>query len=170
MNLLTLSAVLILGLGLSQVSAEELDITDRKVTDPLLRITTADQLLPEREDKGFEAKRDEKSNPPLYTRWMGKRDVIMLHPFGEKRPAEMDFSAITSNAKGKLRLAIRNHPAGDFKLEILVNGTMVVEESVGKDNWERFTVPFDHETVVLRDVANDWQCEHAFIEYSIIKE
>lgn len=170
MNRLILPVLVIIGFANLTISAEEIDITDRKVTDPLLKITTSQHLLPEREDDDFEAKRDETSKPPKYSRLLGKRDVIMLHPFNEEKAAEIDFSEITSKAKGKLRIVARNHPGGDFKIEILVGGKVLIAESVGKNDWERFTVPFDREAVVLRNVANGWQCEHAFLEYSISKE
>lgn len=149
------------------VRAQDIDITKREVTDPLLKITTSTQLLPEKDDKGLSAKRNEKSTPPMYSRIFGQQNVIMLEPFSREKPAQIDFSGITSNHKGTLRIGARNHPSGDFQIEILKGGVTLKKESVGNNKWERYTIPFDHEAVVLKNFANGWNCEFAFIDYSI---
>jgi hypothetical protein len=149
--------------------AEEIDYTKRTVTDPLLKISSSTTLLPEKDDKGLGAARDEKHVPPVYRRIWSHQDVIMLEPFSREKPAHIDFSAITKNGKGVLRIEARNHPGGDFVLELFKAGQSFKKETIGSNKWERFTVPFDHEEITLKNIANGWNCEFAFIDYSIGK-
>lgn len=162
-----LFAVLIATISLQ---AEEVDFTDRTVTDPLLKISTMTSLLPESDDKRLGAKRDEKRNPPIYRRIFSRSDVFMLEPFSQKKPAQIDFSEITKNHAGELRISARNHPSGDFVLEIYKNGEPVEKQTIGSNKWEKFSINFDHEPVVIKNVANGWHCEFAFIDYSFAKK
>ncbi len=149
--------------------AQEADFTKRSVTDPLLKISSGTTLLPEKDDQWMGAKRDENHVPPVYRRLWNQVDVIMLEPFSREKPAEIDFSAITKNNKGVLRLQARNHPGGDFVLEIYKGDVLFKKESVGMNKWERFSVPFDHENIVVKNVANGWSFEFAFIDYSFAR-
>jgi hypothetical protein len=153
----------------SLIYADDLDFTKRSLTDPLLKITTSTTLLPEKDDKWLGGVRDEKHVPPVYRRLWSQQDVIMLEPFSREKPAEIDFSAVTKANKGILRISARNDPRGDFILEIIKNGTSFKKETVGADKWERVTVPFDHEEVILKNIANGWSFEFAFIDYSFSK-
>lgn len=152
-----------------RAQAQEIDFTKRTVTDPLLKISTSTSLLPEKDDKALQAIRDEKHVPPVYRRLWGQGDVIMLEPFSREKPAEIDFSAITKNHKGSLRVSVRNHPGGDFVMEILKGGVSFKKETIGSNKWERFTIPFDHEEVVLRSLANGWSYEFSFVDYTFSK-
>lgn len=151
------------------VDPQPMDITKREVTDPLLKISTSTSLLPKNDDRGLNATRDDKHTPPVYRRIFGQQDVIMLEPFNREKPAQIDFSAITKEGKGVLRIEARNHPNGDFVLEILKAGTSFKKETIGANKWERYTIPFDHEEIVVKNFANGWNCEFAFIDYSIAK-
>ncbi|MEI6279374.1 MAG: hypothetical protein WCQ16_08340 [Verrucomicrobiae bacterium] len=162
--------ILVIAAFASVTYAQDLDFTKRSVTDPLLKISTSTTLLPAKDDRMLGGIRDEKHVPPVYRRLWSHQDVIMLEPFSREKPAEMDFSAITKTNKGTLRIGARNDPRGDFVLEILKNGILFKKETVGSNKWVRVSVPFDNEEVILKDVANGWMCEFAFIEYSFSKE
>jgi hypothetical protein len=165
--LLLLSTSVILA---SALRAEDEDFTKREVTDPKLVITTQSTLLPEKDDKWMDAVRDENHVPPVYKRLWSATDVIMIEPLSKDKPAKIDFSAITSNNKGVLRLKVRNDPRGDFKLEILKGGQTFKKETIGSGKWERFQIPFDHESVVVLDHANNWSFEFGFFDYSFAKQ
>lgn len=145
------------------------DFTKRSITDPLLKITTSVSLLREIDDKQLRAVRDENHVPPVYRRLWNRHDVIMLHPLSPQKPAEIDFSAVTKSNKGTLWISARNHPSGDYILEILKNGTSFIKKTIGEDKWIKVSVPFDHEEIILKDIANGWHCEFAFIDYSFSK-
>jgi len=161
--------ILIIAAISSLVKAQDIDFTKRTVTDPLLKITTSSALLPAKDDKWLGATRDEKHVPPVYRRLWSQQDVIMLEPFSREKPAEIDFSAVTKSNKGVLRIGARNDPRGDFTLEILKNGQSFKKEEIGSNKWNRFTIPFDHEEVLLKGIANGWSFEFAFIDYSFGK-
>ena len=169
MKHLKLSCLLVLMIGAPVAKALDLDLTKRDVTDPLLKISTSTSLLPEKDDKFLGGKRDDKHVPPVYARLWSKQDVLMIEPFSREKPAEIDFSAITKTGKGILKISARNHPSGDFVLELFKNGQSFKKETIGSNKWERFTIPFDHEEIVLKDFANGWYCEFGFIDYSISK-
>ncbi len=153
----------------SSARAQDADFTKRVLTDPLLKVTTRTIFLPGKEDSSMRAARDDKHVPPVYRHIWGQNDVIMLEAFSLQKAAEIVFSAITKDNKGILRIGARNHPAGDFMLEILKNGQSIKKELVASSKWERYTVPFDHEEVVLKAIANNWNFEFAFIDYSFTK-
>ncbi len=164
--ILRLFPALMLLLATSAIAA---DFTKRSVTDPMLKISTSSTLLPEKDDPSLGARRDEDAKPPMYRRIFGRANILMLEPFSREKPAEIDFSAITSSTKGTLRIAARNHPAGDFQIQIFKGGQLFAEKSTGRNQWQNFTIPFDHEPVVVKNMANGWHYEHGFIDYSFAR-
>jgi hypothetical protein len=150
-----------------------LDITDRSQTDPLLKIKTACHFLSDNVCQADEIKRHEspESQPPQYKRAFGRSDVIMIHPLDPTTPAEIDFSPITRNSTGHLKITVRDHPQrGDFTLQIEKGDFLIVDKLMDKDLWRSHTIPFCHEPVILKAFPNDWFDEFAYITYSISKE
>ena len=155
---------------LPSLYSAEADFTDRKVTDPLLKVSSLSSLLPEKDSQWLGGVRDEKHVPPVYKRLWNERDVIMLEPLSRERPAQIDFSAVTESNKGVLRLKVRNDPRGDFELEILKNGQTFKKETIGSGKWERYTIPFDHEPVIVKNRANGWSFEFGYFDYTFAKQ
>lgn len=164
-----LLAASVLAEDANPAKVEGIDFTKRAVTDPLLKISTGAQFMPPNTDASLGAKRDHSHNPPVYKRLWSQTDVIMLEPFSREKPAQIDFSEITKNQKGILRLGVRNHPDGDFQLQIFKGGQLFKEEIIHSSRWERYQIPFDHEEVLIKNVANNWFCEFAFVDYSFSK-
>lgn len=150
-------------------SSAEIDITARAVTDPLLKIETSETLLPKHDKLMVKMRIDEDHKPPLYKTLLQKTDVFLVHPISKTRPAVVDFSAITTQGKGVLRLAARNHPSGDCILEISKSGEEVEKKTLDAPRWTTFQIPFDHEPVVVRTLATGWAWEYSFLTYSIIR-
>ncbi|MEQ1750552.1 MAG: hypothetical protein ABL974_14085 [Prosthecobacter sp.] len=157
-------------LSLAGLQAEDLaSFTDRTVTDPLLVVNTSEVLLPAASDKLLSARRDDTSKPPMYKKALGKFNVLVVHPFGQQKPGSLDFSKITTQSKGKLSLAVRNHPHGDFIL-VLKKGAEVVEEKLmASGNWKTIVIPYDHQPIIAEVKANNWSFEHGFFDYSFSK-
>ena len=80
-------------------SNTDVDITDRKQTDPLLEIHTSKELLPE-DSALFQnidptnAEIQQDRTPNTYKRLWGKKDVLMVHPVKPDKPGLIDFSKI----------------------------------------------------------------------------
>jgi hypothetical protein len=152
------------------VQAADLEgFTSRSVTDPLLIVNTSELLLPADSDKVLNARRDEDGKPPMYKKALGKFNVLVVHPFGPQRPGSLDFSKITTQSKGKLSLAVRNHPRGDFTLILKKNGEVLEERLISGGNWKTFVIPYDHQPITAEVKANNWMWEHGFFDYSISK-
>lgn len=158
-------------MSLAGLQAEDLaNFTGRAVTDPLLTVNTSEVLLPAASDRLLNARRDDSSKPPMYKKALGKFNVLVVHPFGPQRPGSLDFSKITTQSKGKLSLAVRNHPNGDFIL-VLKKGAEVVEEKLmASGNWKTFVIAYDHQPIIAEVKANNWQWEHGFFDYSFSKD
>jgi hypothetical protein len=147
------------------------NLSKRAFTDPLLKISTGESLFSGVEyDASIQGKRDPDAKPPQYKRALGRSNVIMLSPHNEEKPAELDFSPITTKSKGKLRLLIRDHPYGDFRLQITKGCQTHTDKIMDTDQWKPFTVSYDHEPVILKSHATGWIWEHSFISYSISPE
>lgn len=164
------SAILVAVAITLNIHAEEIDFTKRSITDPMLIISSSSSLLPEKDDSYLGATRDDKHVPPVYRYLWHQQDVIMLEPFSREKPAQIDFSAITKNNKGTLRLKARNDPRGDFEIQIFKNGELFKKETIGANKWERFTIPFDHEEVIVKNNANGWSFEFGYFDYSFSKQ
>jgi hypothetical protein len=159
------------GLVLAQQSTN--DITKREVTDPLLKIKSLKQSFPEG-DPFFKLASypvvDRSKKPEVFNRLWGKNGVILLEPLGPNKPAEMDFSGITSSRTGHMRLAVHKHPYGESELEVYKGDKCLKKWAMrGSGTWEYIPVDFDHEQVRLVLKANGWSYEFAFVNYVIEK-
>ena len=147
-----------------------IDITRREVTDPLLKIESHVTSF-EANDQFFTvahgATVDRSKQPPLFNRLWGKNGVILLEPLGTNKPAQIDFSAITSSNAGKLRFEIHKHPYGDAELEIRKGDKVIKSRKLNSDTWEYMQVDFDKEPVALVLKANGWHYEFGFVRYVI---
>ena len=168
--------LIVFALSVSAICWAELDITDRSQTDPLLEIQTWKRglLLPEGNDlfttvDPTDAVVQKNRTPLSYKKLWGKKDVIMMHPVSQKKHAYIDFSNITTESKGKLKLYIKNDPRGDHDIRIRLGSKIVESETINKDRWETFFVKFDHSSVVLEIHATGWRCENSFVTYKIEK-
>ena len=158
--------------------ASEIDITDRKVTDPLLIIKSAEaNIAPGMESlvgaldassgNSGGVKIHDATGIPTYRRLWRKSDVLMVHPVSPYEPGTIDFSKITKSAKGRLTILVNKHPYGDHMIKILKNGQEVETRNITKQDWEDVRVDFDHEDVVLAVHVTGWAWENSFITYRI---
>ena len=54
-------------------------------------------------------------------------------------------------------------------MEVFKAGKSFKKETVGGNKWEKLTIPFDHEEIIVKNFANGWKYEFGFIDYSIGK-
>jgi hypothetical protein len=160
-------------LVISQAAQGAIDIEDRKQTDPLLNIRTWKEDLPPEVDDLFKhidptsAEIQHDRVPVSYKRLWGKRDVLMIHAPGRKEHGFIDFSAVTAESKGSLKIYVKNHPYGNHHIKIKLADKLVEDEAIHRGRWEFFKVKFDHQPVVLQIHATQWHYENSFITYTI---
>ena len=151
------------------------DITSREMTDPLLEISTSKGQITKHDlkvcTKGKIVIPEKRGEVFVYKKLLKKRNVISLHPYSPSEAAKLDFSAITSKAKGTLRVSANNHPQGDFEVLIKKDGKIIDREVLAKTKWKKFSVPFDNNKIVIEVAANGKQLhyEYGFIYYSVSK-
>ena len=158
----------------------EIDITDRKSTDPLLvikitedkSISCLESLLAALESSSGNSggvKIHDGTGIPSYRRLWRKPDVLMVHPVSSDQPGTIDFSKITKSAKGRLTILVNKHPYGDHLIKVHKNGQEVETRNITRQDWEDVRISFDHEDIVLSVHATGWAWEHSFISYRIEK-
>ena len=103
--------------------------------------------------------------PGLRTVWGGRKNVLLTHPLNEKVPCVLYRKIeIPANKKSTLQFAVSNHPRGDWKLLVRINGRDVISQSIDKSKWKQFRVDLTKhagKTVALELVnqATDWSYE-----------
>ncbi|VGO11868.1 hypothetical protein PDESU_00415 [Pontiella desulfatans] len=105
--------------------------------------------------------------PATFKQLWGKNDVFMIHPLNRNDPGSVDFSQITEQGKGTLRLLIHKHPDGNHKLEIMRAGRNVFSDHIFQEKWVPIDIPFDHQPITLNIIPTGWMFEWSFITYSI---
>ena len=148
------------------LGAADLDnFTSDSVTDPLLKIKSAHAILDKQDDQMLGARRDDSHNPPIYKKALGKFNVLLVEPLSEKEPGSIDFSAITENSSGRLKIYARNHPYGNCNVKITKGTEVIEDEELDGKTWKSFSIIYDHEPVVLGIHATGWKYEHGFVTY-----
>jgi len=143
----------------------------RPESDPFIKIESGQSLLPP-SDPAFQSTGEhpritEKTGIETYKKLWGKRYVIMLHPYSEKKAAVIDFSKITKSKEGRLRLYIHPHPDGDHRVVIFKENKPVEKVTLREAEWEYFGIEFNNEPIRLEIHANNWHYEHSFVSYHI---
>ncbi len=164
---------LLIPVVISETKLKKIDYGSRKVTDKLLKVSSLYGEMPQRDLKAVTKGKDidiEKCGDVfVHEKILKKRDIIVLHPHSTKKAATLDFSEITANNKGTLRISFNNHPGGDVLVKAIKDGKEVHKELLKRNKWEKCTVPFNKNKVVLEVHADqeEWCYEYAFIYYKI---
>jgi len=104
----------------------------------------------------------------------GYENVLFLHPLSENRPASLDFS-VTTQHTGTLHLSVKNYPYTRSKsrgtllrVRTRIKGRDTIlktEEIPLSDEWTKLSIPFDHQSLKIEQMALDWDCEGLFVHY-----
>ena len=154
---------------------KSIDITSRKITDPLLKISTSKEQVSKHDlgvcTKGKIIVPEKRGDIYVYKKLLKKNNVISVHPNSTTTPGYIDFSAITSHARGTLRLSANNHPQGDVLITIKKDGKVVKSKLLVKNKWQRFSIPFKYNKITVEVSSNtkNWCYEYGFFYYSISK-
>ena len=106
--------------------------------------------------------------PGLRDRWQGRSNVLLTHPRSQDIPCVLARRvAIPAGRKTSLRLAVSNHPKGDWTLIVRIDGVVVLTESIEESKWQEFDIALTKYAgktvnIELENRASDWAFEAAY--------
>jgi len=106
--------------------------------------------------------------PGLRSEWMGRRNVLLTHPLSPKVPCVLSRKFdVPADRKTLLEFSVHNHPRGDWKLVVRVNGNELVSESIDGNQWRDFRIDLTKHAgksvnLELENRATDWVFEAAY--------
>jgi putative membrane-bound dehydrogenase-like protein len=113
---------------------------------------------------------DFERTPVKFAEYHGKTNVLMMHPFPDKKtPASLERKVKIEAGKTKLQFNVAADDRGDWKLKVLVNGqeikTLIVDHE--KPRWKSLEIDlakFEGQEITLRleAHASDWHMEFAY--------
>lgn len=104
---------------------------------------------------------------PVYKEFLNETEVFVIHPINREVPGTVDFSEITGKSRGTLVIKVHDHEFGDCRYEILKSGKIFKSDELDTDDWKTIQVPFQNESVIFAIHPTGWNCEFAFVTYSI---
>jgi arylsulfatase A len=106
--------------------------------------------------------------PGLRTQWDGRKKVLLTHPLSKTVPCVLSREIkVPAGKKTTLELDVTNHPKGDWKLVVVVNGKKELSEDVTETKWRKFRIDLSKYAgktvnIELRNQATGWSHEAAY--------
>ena len=106
--------------------------------------------------------------PGLRSEWMGRKQVLLTHPLNRETPCVLSRNIdVPADGKTALQFAASNHPKGDWKLVVRIDGKEVLTQSIEGAKWREFRIdltPYGGKTVKveLENHATDWAFEAGY--------
>lgn len=108
-------------------------------------------------------------SPARFPEFAGRRNVLMTHPFSDKKPAAIVRRIKLGAGSPQLRFAVAAHEKGDWELRVRIDGTVVHRQTVthNGDRWVNVRMDlsrFAGREVELRleNAANNWEWEFGY--------
>ena len=106
--------------------------------------------------------------PGLRTQWDGRKKVLLTHPLSKTDPCVLSRKIeVPRGKKTMLELEVTNHPKGDWRLGVLVNGKEALSEDITETKWRKFQIDLSKHagktvSVELLNQATGWSHEAAY--------
>ena len=108
--------------------------------------------------------------PVKFPEFAGRRNVLMTHPYDEKKPAALVRSLVLPpDSKATLRFSVAAHEQGDWELRVKADGELLHQQTVKHDGprWQEVKLNLNTlagRRVVLRleNAANNWLWEFGY--------
>jgi len=106
--------------------------------------------------------------PGLRTEWDGRKKVLLTHPLSRTVPCVLSRKIdVPAGKKTTLELEVTNHPKGNWKLVVLVNGKQALSKDIEETKWQRLIVDLSKHAgktvdVELQNQATGWSHEAAY--------
>ncbi len=106
--------------------------------------------------------------PGLRERWGGRDSVLLTHPVSRDKPCVLSrMIEVPRNRRTSLVFAVNNHPKGDWKLVVQIDGEQVLEKPIQGTKWRQVRIDLSKyagETVnvELQNHATGWSFEAGY--------
>lgn len=106
--------------------------------------------------------------PGLRTQWDGRKKVLLTHPLSKTAPCVLSRKIeVPRGKKTILELEVTNHPKGNWRLGVLVNGKEVLSKDITETKWRKFQIDLSKYagktvSVELLNQATGWSHEAAY--------
>ena len=106
--------------------------------------------------------------PGLRTQWGGRQKVLLTHPLSKTAPCILSRKIeVPRGKKTILELEVTNHPMGNWKLGVLVNGKEALSKDITETKWRKFQIDLSKHagktvSVELLNQATGWSHEAAY--------
>ncbi|MDG2359566.1 MAG: sulfatase [Planctomycetaceae bacterium] len=106
--------------------------------------------------------------PGLRTEWMGRKNVLLTHPQSRDVPCVLSRNIdVPDDKQTTLTLRVNNHPMGNWKLIVRIDGKSVLAKSIEDSKWQEFRVDLTEYagkavTTELENRATGWSFEAAY--------
>jgi arylsulfatase A-like enzyme len=106
--------------------------------------------------------------PGLRTQWDGRKKVLLTHPLSKTVPCVLSRKIeVPLGKKTILELEVTNHPKGNWRLGVLVNGKEALREDITETKWCKFQIDLSKHagktvSVELLNQATGWSHEAAY--------
>ncbi len=106
--------------------------------------------------------------PGIRSHWKGRDNVLLTHPLNEESPCILSRTiAIPPGKTSTLTFAATNHPRGDWRLTVRINGKNVRTQTIGNSQWNEFQFDLTKYAgksirLELENAATDWAFEAAY--------
>ena len=106
--------------------------------------------------------------PGLRTQWDGRKKVLLTHPLSKTAPCVLSRKIeVPRGKKTILELEVTNHPKGNWRLGVLVNGKEALSEDITETKWCKFQIDLSKHagktvSVELLNQATGWSHEAAY--------
>jgi arylsulfatase A len=106
--------------------------------------------------------------PGLRTQWRGRQKVLLTHPLSKTAPCVLSRKIdVPRDKKTILELEVTNHPMGNWRLGVLVNGKEALSKDITETKWRKFQIDLSKHagktvSVELLNQATGWSHEAAY--------
>ena len=113
--------------------------------------------------------------PGLHAQWDGRKKVLLTHPLSKTVPCVLSRKVeVPAGKKTTLELEVTNHPKGNWKLVVQVNGKRALSKDIEETKWQRLVVDLSKHAgktvdVELQNRATGWSHEAAYWSRIAIK-
>lgn len=113
--------------------------------------------------------------PGLRTQWDGRKKVLLTHPLSKTVPCVLSRKVeVPAGKKTILELEVTNHPKGNWKLVVLVNGKEALSKDIEETKWQPVQIDLSKYAgktvnVELQNRATGWSHEAAYWSRIAIK-